>query len=286
MFDLILIDFSWIYNKYYYVAKVRPLREDNNLEPQVYDMLFRLFSLIEKSYPSAKKLLVLDPPLSSTGSLEICSEYKQQRNKEEKKEVYKCIKNIIGNLSKNLSNKYLFVRDLKHEADQTIAYLAEKNQLKHKVLIFSGDKDLLQLSYYPNVEISDKYEKGQFLLKTDKEIFEKFKNSKGEDFTRISENKRDILKYRVLKGDASDNLGPVFPRIKDKDIISIVRDYWVDEEELTEPRIIDIIDDIRGDQPELANKLEQSVANWLRNFKLMNLYNLKGLEVKKVVKHG
>ena len=219
MFDLILIDFSWIYNKYYYVAKVRPLREDNNLEPQVYDMLFRLFSLIERSYPSAKKLLVLDPPLSSTGSLDICSEYKQQRNKEEKKEVYRCIKSIIGNLSKNLSSRYLFVRDLKHEADQTIAYLAEKNQLKHKVLIFSGYKYLLQLSYYPNVEISDKYEKGQFLLKTDKEIFEKFKNSKGEDFTRISENKRDILKYRVLKGDASDNLGPVFPRIKDKDII-------------------------------------------------------------------
>ena len=47
-----------------------------------------------------------------------------------------------------------------------------------------------------------------------------------------------------------------------------------------------IIEDIKGDEPELADKLEENKANWLRNFKLMNLYNLTGLEIKKVVKHG
>lgn len=289
MFDVILIDFSWIYNKYYYVAKVRPLRESNkpeDLKLQVYDMLRRFLILIEKSYPSSKILLVLDSSLATTDNFALNSEYKQNRNKEEKKEVYKYFKEIVGMLSQKLSPKINFIRAIGFEADQVIAYLSEKYQERHKVLIFTGDKDLLQMTYYPNVEISDKYEKGMFLLKSDREIFEKFKNSKGEDFTRISTNKRDILKYRVLKGDQSDNLKSVFPRIRDVEIVSIIKNYWIDEEELTDIRIQDIIDDIKEDDSKLAEKLKEHSSNWLTNFKIMNLYGLKDLPVKKVVKHG
>lgn len=288
MFDVILVDFSWIYNKYYYVAKVKPLRESSKPEDimlQVEDMLYRFFTLVEKSYPSAKVLLVLDSPLSTTSNISLNSNYKQNRNKEEKKEVYKCFKDIVGLLSQKFSNKINFVRALGYEADQVIAYLSEKYQSKYKVLIFTGDKDLLQVSYYPNVEISDKYEKGMFILKTDKEIFEKFKNNKGEDFTRISTNKRDILKYRVLKGDQSDNLKPVFPRIKDTEIVDIIKNYWIDEEYLSLNRILDIIEDIKGDNVKLAEKLKESAEVWLTNYKIMNLYNLEGLKVKRVLKH-
>ena len=289
MFDVILVDFSWIYNKYYYVAKVRPLRESTKPEDlmlQVYDMLYRFFTLVQKSHPSAKILLVLDSPLSTTDNFALNSNYKQNRNKEEKKDVYKCFKETVGMLSQKLNDKINFVRAVGYEADQVIAYLAEKYQAKHQVLIFTGDKDLLQMSYYPNVSISDKYEKGMFLIKTDKEIFEKFKNSKGEDFTRISNNKRDILKYRVLKGDQSDNLKSVFPRIRDVEIVDIIKNYWVDEEELTEVRINDIIDDIKGDNSKLAEKLQESATTWLTNYKIMNLYGLHNLPVKRVVKHG
>lgn len=289
MFDVILVDFSWIYNKYYYVAKTRPLEqvdESKDLVPVISKMLYQFFSLVEKSYPSSKILLVLDSPLSSTGNFSLNNQYKQNRDKNEKKEVYKGFKKIVGLLSQKFSKKINFVRAVSYEADQVISYLAEKYKDKYKVLIFTGDKDLLQMSYYPNVEISDKYEKGLFLLKTDKQIFEKFKNSKGEDFTRISNNKRDILKYRVLKGDPSDNLKSVFPRIKDSDIVKIIRDYWIDEEELTSERIEDIIDDIKGDDIKLATKLKESTNTWLTNYKIMNLYNLQGIEVKKVVKNG
>ena len=251
-------------------------------------MLTQFFSLVEKSYPRTKVLLVLDPPLSSTENFSLCEEYKQNRNKEEKKKVYENFKEVVGELSIKLSKKFTFIRAIGYEADQVIAHLAELHQKDKKVLIFTGDKDLLQLSYFPNVEISDKFEKGTFILKTDKEIFSKFKNSKGEDFTRISTNKKDILKYRVLKGDTSDNLGPVFPRIKDAEIVDIIKDYWIDDmsEGLTEQRIEDIIDDIKGDNEELATKLGKSKETWLRNFKLMNLYGLKDLPIRKVVKHG
>lgn len=293
MFDLILIDFSWLYNKYYYVAKVRPMRTTKELEsndylvPTIRDMFLRFFSLVEKSHPTAHVMLVLDPPLSSTINFTLCEEYKQNRNKEEKKEVYKRFKDIVGELSKQVSSKFSFVRSIDYEADQAIAYLAEANQDKN-VLIFSGDKDLLQLTYFPNVSISEKYEKGMFLLKTDDEIFKKFKNNKGEDFTRISTNKKDILKYRVLKGDTSDNLSPVFPRIKDTEIVNIIKNYWIDDlsEGLDEVRINDIIDDIKGDDRELAKKLRESKETWLRNYKLMNLFGLEDVTIKKVVKHG
>lgn len=289
MFDVILIDFSWLYNKYYYVAKSRPLKErctPEELATEVYNMLYNFLSLVEKSYSSSKVLLVLDSPLSTTDNLSLNVNYKQNRNKEEKKEVYKGFKEIVGKLSQRLSNKFNFVRALGYEADQVIAFLSEKYQEQYKVLIFTGDKDLLQMSHYSNVEISDKYEKGMFLLKSDKEIFEKFKNNKGEDFTRISTNKKDILKYRVLKGDQSDNLKPVFPRIKDVEIVDIIKNYWIDEESLSMERISDIIDDIRGDNVKLAEKLQESAEVWLTNYKIMNLYNLEGLKVKKVVKHG
>lgn len=292
MFDLILIDFSWLYNKYYYVAKTRPMRtireleSDSYLVPNIRDMLLRFFTLISKSYPSASVALVLDPPLSSTENYSLCEEYKQNRDKEEKKKVYKRFKDIVGEVSAHLSKKFMFIRALGYEADQVIAYLAETNRDK-KVLIFSGDKDLLQLSALQNVSISDKYEKGMFLLKTDEEIFKKFKNSKGEDFTRISTNKKDILKYRVLKGDTSDNLSPVFPRIRDNEIVNIIKNYWIDDmsEGLSEVRISDIIEDIKGDNRELAKKLKKSKEVWLRNYQIMNLFGLEDLPIKKVVKH-
>ena len=294
MFDLILVDFSWLYNKYYYVAKSKPLHTPSELQDSSYltltiqDMLLRFFALIEKSHPSARVLLVLDAPLSSTQNLALCESYKQNRNKEEKNKVYSIFKDIVGELSQKLSKHFIFVRAMGYEADQVIAYLAETNQSDHKVLIFTGDKDLLQLSYFSNVEISDKFEKGIFLLKSDEDIFGKFKNSKGEDFTRISTNKKDILKYRILKGDTSDNLSPVFPRIKDTEIVTIIKDYWVDDmlDGFSEVRASDIVSDIRSDNKLLAEKLEGNIDIWVRNYRLMNLYGLKDLPIKKVVKHG
>ena len=116
MFDLILIDFSWLYNKYYYVAKVRPMRtmkeleSDSYLVPNIRDMLLRFFTLISKSYPSASVALVLDPPLSSTENYSLCEEYKQNRDKEEKKKVYRRFKDIVGEVSAHLSKKLMTIK--------------------------------------------------------------------------------------------------------------------------------------------------------------------------------
>ena len=280
MKNLILIDFSWLYNKYYFVAKQNTHNTSKNTSEISTDMLRQFLSLVGEKYSKAKIILALDSPTASLKNFELCPEYKQQRNKEEKKEVYKDLDFITARVKNSLnSQSFALIKAKSYEADQIIAYFVNKFHDKCKIIIYSGDKDLLQLTYYDSVRVSDKFKDGKFLLKKNEEIFDKFKNSKGESFTRISENKRDILKYRVLKGDPSDNLSPVFPRIKDKEIISIIKNYWLDEEELTQERITDIVEDIKGDNPVLAEKLSDNAEIWLRNFKIMNLFNVENIEL-------
>lgn len=288
MNELILIDFSWLYNKYYFVASYSTLQENEGRKPEgeteinLYRMLSQFLKLVNKSYPDAKIFCALDSPTSTLKNKEIFDGYKQNRDKEAKKEIYASLNDIVRELSKVLGKSFSFLKAKSYEADQIIALTTKKFFSKNNIIIFSGDKDLIQLTAYPNVKISDKFEKGKFIIKKDKELFEKFKNSKGEDFTRISTNKKDILKYRTLKGDTSDNIGPVFPRIKDKEIIDIIQNYWIDEEELSKVRIDDIIDDIRGDNEKLASKLSDNKCIWLRNYKIMDLYHVEDFKIKRL----
>lgn len=289
------MDFSWLYNKYYYVAKYSATQQgsfdaEKGIEKTVFRMLSQFFNIVRNSY-EAKIILALDSPTSTLKNKTIFEGYKQNRDKEEKREVYRDINKIIKNLNKffNIKEKsslknttFSFIKAKTYEADQLIAQLVRKHSNNNEIIIFSGDKDLIQLTSYPNTYISDKFEKGNFIIKSDEELFSKFKNSKGEDFTRISTNKRDILKYRSLKGDPSDNLGPIFPRIKDKEIVQIIKEYWVDnqEEDLSEIRINDIINDMKHDNEPLANKLEANKDVWLRNYKIMDLLHVDSMKIK------
>ena len=284
---LILIDFSWLYNRYYYVASYdAAMREEPvDIEAILERMLLQFLQVVHRSYPSAKIVLALDPATSSLKNKAIFEGYKQNRNKESKKEVYRYLVYIIKKLSAKLDPKvFYFIREKLYEADQLLAYTVKKYHKNHEIIIYSGDKDLLQLTSYPHTFIADKFEKGHFLIKTNEEIFQKFKNSRGEDFSRISTNKRDILKYRSLKGDPSDNLSSVFPRIKDKEIAEVIKDYWIDDQEepLTEARIEKILEDLEGDNPALAEKLRENKAVWLRNYKIMDLLHVDDMDIKRL----
>lgn len=291
MRTFILIDFSWLYNKYYFVASYALGNDitgnfNDTIESNLYRMLYEFLKRIV-AINNVKVILALDSPTSTLNNFKIFEGYKQNRNKELKKEVYSILDVILKKLIKNLNKEsFAFVKAKGYEADQIISYIVKKLHNKKEIIIFSGDKDLIQLTSYPNTFISDKFEKGNFIIKTDEELFKKFKNSKDEDFTRISTNKRDILKYRSLKGDSSDNLPPVFPRIKDREIVEIIKNHWVDdqEEELTEERINKIIeDDLQYENSSLAKKLRQNKDIWLRNYKIMDLLHVEGIKVKRLL---
>lgn len=283
MRSIILVDFSWLYNRYYFVATSNNPNSKDNINPIVLRMLEEFFMTVERSYNKDLKVVIaLDSPTSSLKNFKLCEDYKQNRDKEVKKEVYRGLDYVIKGLTDYLNpKKFIFVKSFEHEADQVIAYFTKKYYSKNNIIVFSGDKDLLQLTWYENVHVSDKFKQGKFILKEDKEIFEKFKNSRGEDFTRISENKRDILKYRTLRGDSSDNLKAVFPRITDKEIIEVLK-YWKDESTLTENGIYNILNDLRGTHKALAQKLEDNKERWLVNYKIMSLYDLDEMKIRRM----
>lgn len=276
MNPIILIDFSWLYNKYYFVAKQK---ESKDIKELLYNMLIQFLNRISNCYKGSQIYVAIDSSTKSLKNYNLNKNYKQNRNKEIKKEVYENIKEIICKLKENLSLSFHFVKAKGYEADHVIAFLTKMAYGCSPVIIFSGDKDLIQLTGYQSVFISDKFEQGKFIIKSNKELFDKFKNSKGENFTRISYDIKDLLKYRVLKGDPSDNLPPVFHRIKDKDIISIIQNYWTFHDELTSESIINIINNIKEDNEVLGNKLQENKGTWLINYEIMNLYNIKGIKV-------
>lgn len=286
--NLILIDFSWLYNKYYFVSSYTITQEfegekpQDELELRLYGMLSQFLKRMGECYPDSRIFCVLDSPTSTLKNKDIFDGYKQNRDKEAKKEVYSCLNRIIKALANFLPKSFSFIKAKHYEADQIISYMIKKYGKDRETIIFSGDKDLIQLTAYPNVKTSDKFEKGKFIIRTDVDLFAKFKNSKGEDFTRISTNKRDILKYRVLKGDPSDNLSPVFPRIRDTEIGDIIKECWTSEDYLTEDIMDAVVESVRVTNTKLADKLGASKDTWLRNYKIMDLFYVDDIEVKEL----
>ena len=72
MFELILVDFSWLYNRYYYVAKQKadaagvPFEEKAEyIKNTVLSMLNNFFRVVETNCFTAKILLALDTPTSA-----------------------------------------------------------------------------------------------------------------------------------------------------------------------------------------------------------------------------
>ena len=286
---LFLVDFSWLYNKYYYGVVVNSLKEpepsinDKELAERISIYLNNHLSNISKLLGDTEVILVLDPKTSDLVNSKIYSGYKAQRDTEIKHEVYKFQPQVI----KALSKKYTALISDEYEADQVIAHLAIKYKSNYRgVIIYSGDKDLIQLTCYKSVKIADSYKNKELHILTDKEIFSKFKDYRYIPFDeRISSNKVDILKYRVLRGDVSDNIPPVVPRLKDADIKVIITECW-QENKFSEEYLNEVLDKLYYINGTLSDKLRNNKDNWIRNIKLMNLFSMgkKEINIKEV--HG
>lgn len=270
MNKVLIIDLSHLYVKYFYVSMY-------NYESKGMDVvhkshmqgLFRFFSLIHKNNSDFKNIyVVMDGKLKDTDNKGLFEDYKEGRTKIDG--IHKNEDKFISLLS--MLPRITVLRNNNREADDVIAYMAMKLCKNNKVIIHSGDKDFLQLTSIPNIFVSDKYNKGKFITFTDEEIFDKFKNNKKESFTRISSNKNDILKYRVFKGDASDNIPPAIPRLLDKDIAYLIQNCWK-QEYLNKEVFYNIVDTVEKDS--LKQKLKDNRDNIFRNYQLMNLKDRK-----------
>lgn len=268
---VLLIDFSWIFNKIYYAQKY--LHPQDVASAHVRGVI-GLFDTFNKTIFTRynKIYIVLDCKTERTRGRSINEDYKKGRPNHDN--VYKYLELVAGALA-NIP-KVLVVQNRNREADEIISYLCHKYNNNY-VDIYSGDKDLIQLTQSVNVNITDTYKQGAFTFLTEQDIFKKFKNSKKEDFTRISNNIGDIIKYRVLRGDTSDNLPPLFPRIRDtqiKEIIIAWEGNILDEEVFK--KILKSIEDTT-----LRDKVSESKSTLFNNYKIMNLTLVKNDDIIK-----
>ena len=91
MRTFILIDFSWLYNRYYFAASYALGNDfkgnfNDTIENNLYRMLHEFLTRVINTN-KVKVILALDSPTSTLNNFKIFEGYKQNRDKELKKEV-------------------------------------------------------------------------------------------------------------------------------------------------------------------------------------------------------
>lgn len=253
---VLLVDFMYLWNRIYYAVG-----HDGG---DYYTHMKSIMEKLNNNNKYAKKYVILDGLNGTQRQKALLPEYKEGRGS--KTEVYKQVKRFVKECSQEFTS-LVFLRANNNEADEVIASLAVKfSRLEKEVYIYSGDKDLLQLLVYPRVHVGMSYS-GNFGLKpfTEEEIQKKMDTVAGAG--RLS-NIGDLLKFRVFRGDVSDNISPVISRFPSKVIIDLITHTWPEVTMLTE----DIFESMVKYLPEKYSKqlIENEEKLW-RNWELMNL---------------
>jgi 5'-3' exonuclease len=272
MNKILIVDTSWLYNLYYYVNKDKGYKD-----PAVHGVIYFL-TLLHRNIDKYKQIFfVLDGEHACEDKKKLLPTYKEGRS--DKTEVYKNFNDFLKLISKY--PKTTIIKNDVKEADDIIAYLAIQYAQQNEVILYSGDKDLIQLAgISDNIKITSKYSSGSFEFLANTEIFQKFKNSKKEDFSRISTDKKDILKYRVLSGDTSDNISGIY-RLSDVNKKKIIQ-AWL-EDDLNDRILAEII--LRIEDMNLRHKIAENFDIILRNWELMDLGHVcTNYKVKKFTK--
>lgn len=207
---LMLVDFGWVLNRFFYGFNDISIDRDGEKINTGTILGFSLFvERIFKKYDNFKIIFCMDGLRTKN---QIDSEYKAHR--ESKKQVHELTDDIIDILS-NIDEIY-FARGEYCEADDLIASLAYDNKDKfEEIIIYSGDKDFWQL--LDDFKVANEYNKG-FKFVDNNLVFQKFGVSQS-----------NLLSFRVLEGDKSDNLKPPVMRIR-KEFKKEIAEKWLDRD--------------------------------------------------------
>ena len=261
MKELLLVDLNYLYNKYYYVALYSG---KSDVHASCHSMLLEFLHRIPATY---KVIYCVDGEESKLG--EYYEGYKKLRKK--KTELYSRYNEFQHILAREFPDSRVLVNKYA-EGDELIAYFALKNKGK-KTTVFSGDKDLLQLSVIRGVNITDTFRNGKFINLTKLDIRSKFKYTAGKYIKNVSQ----ILPFRVFTGDKSDNIPPAISRLKytDKRVLvyfinklgfyGMIKDYDLEFVNMLAKQL-SIYKHTKLAEKVLANK-----NNIIRNYSLMNL---------------
>lgn len=223
MTKLLLVDFSWIINRYAYGFKDSFV--DKNGEKIFTGSILGLSFFVERVINKYKDIKIVFCMDGKCNKKKLNEDYKANRT-EDKTHIYAPTPHIINILS-NI-DCVAFAKNEEFEADDLIANMAYKFKDKfEEIIIYSGDKDFWQLA--EDFKVSNEYDKG-FKFISNNRVFEKF--GVGID---------NLLGFRVLDGDPSDNLKAPVARIK-TELKKIIAEKWTPT---TGAKFVEIMEDLK-----------------------------------------
>lgn len=259
MRDLLLIDFSYLYNRYYYACG----------EDKFFDQLYNsAITRIEQNDFYARKYLILDGERGTEVNKQLLPEYKGKRG--DKSKVYARLREMLVKISQECKTIKI-VRNKYYEADMLIAAYTHYFHKEFNISIYSGDKDLIQLMSLDNVLVNDVVSDNFIVQGCDKsKVLSRFKIEGIKDYS-------DIIKYRIFKGDASDSIPVAMPRLKMDIIEGLIKDYWKEG-----PLTAEVLDNMQNssllqNNPKNKTALDKFIRgrdNLERNWKLMQLVHI------------
>lgn len=167
------------------------------------------------------------------------------------------------------------------EADDLMAKLAILNREAGKdVVVFTSDKDLMQLMHY-GANISKEISDGEFVLLTEEYVM---------THKALGVQPKHIPYLRPWKGDPSDDIPAAVSRVS-MDVLKRVAEKWYDsgDKDLSENTLISILDSISdlNITEKTRSKLLEGIDQARINFKLMDLTryeteSIDGVQIKQL----
>lgn len=195
---IILVDYRWVLYRSAFRFSDFQIEEDGVQYKTgcIYGVL-ELVKLILDHYDNCKIIFCLDgKPVYREGLL---PDYKRKRHEADPKDEILAAKALHDEPIKILSSipEVSFIRDAEREADDLMAIMAFREMGKgNKAVIFTADKDLLQLMQF-GVQIANQVEEGKLQLLNPNYI------TAHPDFQVAPE---ELLYLRALDGDKSDGI--------------------------------------------------------------------------------
>ncbi|MGL5956258.1 MAG: 5'-3' exonuclease, partial [Brevinema sp.] len=244
---MILVDASGLLFRSYFAMLRMQLRTKNGQATgAVFGFLRMLFNLIKK-YPCHQIVTAFDVPRSSLERTKNYESYKATRRE--------APPDLVQQIP--LAKKCLELAEIPallvegHEADDVLASLVKKYKSDYEIIIFTGDKDLLQL-----------VQEGVFVAIPDKGSPDGVKIL---DRNGVKEYKgvypEEISDYLAILGDSSDNV-PGIKGIGEKGAVALINEYH---------SLANIYQNLSSIKPTIAKKLEESKEQGLLSLELIRL---------------
>lgn len=216
---LILCDYSWMFRQYLHVFdKLSIINPATNQEVKT-GVVYGFTKFIESVCFNYKKKgitckIIFCFDSKSDERTGVFEDYKSNRPKNVVSgDVFSSNKTMTYQVC-SLAKQVAFASLENKEADDIIAMLAIKNLPRFdKVIIYSGDKDFLQLTSIDKIFVANKRDKGDFVFYTDDSIKESFDGC----------DKKYLLPYRAIRGDKSDGIPSVVPRVPSKLVLQFAK---------------------------------------------------------------